>query len=95
MGWAKRFNRKPNARGLNSREPWLGKGCRLTIVGRGRDALVVVRRGRWWTSVRPRRSRGRAGRPHPANVVAAVQFDVDPEPDYVGCDPDSLPYDAE
>jgi len=27
------------------------------------------------------------------DTVAAVQFDVDPEPDYVGRDPDSLPYD--
>jgi len=27
---------EPNARGLNGREPWVGKGCRLTIVGAGR-----------------------------------------------------------
>jgi hypothetical protein len=27
------------------------------------------------------------------DTVAAVQFDVDPEPDYVGRDPNSLPYD--
>ena len=25
--------------------------------------------------------------------IAAVRFDEDPEPDYVDCDPDSLPYD--
>jgi hypothetical protein len=27
-------------------------------------------------------------------VLPAVQFQADPEPDYVDCDPDSLPYDA-
>ena len=26
--------------------------------------------------------------------LPAVQFEADPEPDYVDCDPDSLPYDA-
>ncbi len=26
--------------------------------------------------------------------LPAVQFETDPEPDYVGCDPDQLPYDA-
>ncbi len=25
--------------------------------------------------------------------IAAVQFRVDPEPDYINCDPESLPYD--
>ena len=26
--------------------------------------------------------------------LPAVQFEANPEPDYVDCDPDSLPYDA-
>lgn len=26
-------------------------------------------------------------------TISAVQFDVDPEPDYQNCDPDTLPYD--
>ena len=45
-GLGKTFQQEPNARGLNGREPWVGKGCRLTIVGAGRDAWVVGRRGR-------------------------------------------------
>jgi hypothetical protein len=27
-------------------------------------------------------------------TIDAVQFDNDPQPDYVGCDPDALPYDS-
>jgi hypothetical protein len=27
------------------------------------------------------------------DTIEAVQFDTDPEPDYVGCKPDELPYD--
>ena len=45
-GLGKTLQQEPNARGLNSREPWVGKGCCLTIVGAGPDAWVVGRRGR-------------------------------------------------
>jgi hypothetical protein len=27
------------------------------------------------------------------DTIEAVQFDTDPEPDHVGCQPDDLPYD--
>jgi len=62
-GLGKTLQQEPNARGLNGREPWVGKACRLTIAGAGRETWVVGRRGAPEDSVRPRRSYGGIGRP--------------------------------